>query len=120
MRTEDRSECGKKPTSSGPVTREARSGREEDPVVALTLFEEAPMKNREVADILGHNRPPICDGHCEDVGICDLSQLRALSYCDYIESFLPQGLSDGWILLLIEQQPQRRAACCWRFAAAAP
>ena len=88
--------------------------------MGLTLLEEAPVKNREVADILGHDRPSVGDGCCEDVRIRDLTQLGTLSYRDYIESFLPQGLSDGWILLLIEQQPQRRAACCWRFAAAAP
>ena len=88
--------------------------------MGLTLLKEAPVKNGEVADILRHKRPPVGDGCCEDIRIRDLTQLRALSYRDYIETFLPQGLGDGWILLLIEQQPQRRAACCWRFAAAAP
>ena len=88
--------------------------------MGLTLLEEVPVKNREVADILGHNRPPVGDGCCEDIRIRDLTQLRALSNSDYIEAFFPQRLSDGRILLLIEQQPQRRAACCWRFAAAAP
>ena len=88
--------------------------------MSLTVLEEASMKCREVADILGHNGPPICDGHREDLGICDFSQLRALGHCDHVEALLSQGLSDGGVLLLIEQQPQRRAACCWRFAAAAP
>jgi len=120
VRTEHRSECGDKRTPSSLVPREARSGRKKDPVVGLTLLEEPPVKNREVADILGHNGPPICHRRREDVGIRDLTQLLALGHCDHIEAFFPQGLSDGWILLLVEQQPQRRAACCWRFAAAAP
>jgi len=120
VRTEHRSECGQKGTPSSLVPWEARSGRENDPVVSSTLLEEAPVKNREVADILRHNRAPVGDGCCEDIRIRDLTQLRALSHRDYIEAFLQQGLSDDWILLLIEQQPQRRAACCWRFAAAAP
>lgn len=88
--------------------------------MALTVLEAAPVKNREVANVLRHNRPPFGDGCCEDIRIRDLPQLGAFSYRKDIESFLPQGLTDGRILLLIEQQPQRRAACCWRFAAAAP
>ncbi len=55
----------------------------------LTLLEEASMKGREVADILGHNGPPICDGRRKDVGIRDRTQLRALSHCNHVEAFLP-------------------------------
>ena len=78
------------------------------------------MEDREVANILGHNGPPIRHRRRENVGIRDLTQFRALGDGDHVDALFPQGLRDGRILLLIEQQLQRREACCWRFAAAAP
>lgn len=78
------------------------------------------MEDNEVPNILGHDGPPICYRRSENVGIRDLTQFRALGDGDHVDAPFSQGLSDGWILLLIEQQLQRCEACCWRFAAAAP
>src|SRR5439155_1612482 len=52
--------------------------------------------------------------------VCHSKFFGPLNDPGYIVVFLSQEISDHRILLLIEQQPHRRAASCWRFAAAAP
>ena len=78
------------------------------------------MEKGEVTRVLADHAPVLRGSRLEDLPIGHSKQLGPLNDSDNVVVFLPQELSDRWILLLVEQQPQRRAASCWRFAAAAP
>ena len=81
--------------------------------------DELPVEDRQIASVLRDHRPSISDSRIEHVRVGQRPQLGAFRDGEHVKGLAAQRLSDMAILLLVEQQPQRRAAAFWRSDAAA-
>lgn len=90
---------------------------EDDAEVCLGDREVLKVKHRKVAHVLRYDRAPFVDGGCEQLGVDELSKLHVLGHRNDVMSTLSELHSHSAVVVLVEHESQRRAACSRRQAA---